>query len=87
MIVAPNSPSARAKARRQPATTPRHASGSVTAKNILGAEAPSVAAICSSRGLTSAKALRAERTSSGNDMTAIAASTPFQLKRISTPRS
>src|ERR1041384_7611122 len=47
---------------------PRAARGSVTAKKIFGPDAPSVAAICSSRGFTSAKALRAERTSNGKDM-------------------
>ena len=56
-------------------------------KKILSADAPRVAAICSSRGLTSAKEVRTDRTSSGKDITAIAMSTPFQLKTISTPRS
>ena len=56
-------------------------------KKIFSGDAPRVAAICSSRGFTSANEVRTERTSKGKDMTAMAIRTPFQLKTISMPRS
>src|SRR6516225_3374555 len=49
VIVAPNSPSARAKHNNRPATMPGKASGSVTVKNTKAGLAPSVAAASSSR--------------------------------------
>src|SRR2546428_1055465 len=86
-MVAPNSPSAREKASREPATIPLSARGTVIAKKTLSGEAPRVAAICSNLGFTSEKDVRVARTSKGKDMTAIAMRTPFQLKTISIPRS
>ena len=62
-IVAPNSPSARENASSAPATMPLYAKGIVMTKKIRSPEAPSVAAICSSRGFTSAKEVRTDRTS------------------------
>ena len=84
-IVAPNSPSAREKASTAPARTPRQASGSVTRKKADTGPQPSVRARPTSRGSTSSNAVRAERTSSGNDITAVARTTAFQVKTTSTP--
>ena len=75
------------KASSAPAIIPLYASGIVITKKILSEEAPRVAAICSNRGFTSAKEVRTDRTKSGKDITAMAMSTPFQLKTISMPRS
>ena len=47
MIVAPNSPIARAKPRTAPAASAGYASGSVIEKNTRSGDAPSVAAIAS----------------------------------------
>ena len=47
MIVAPNSPSARAKASTAPAVSPRAASGSVIVQNARQGPAPRVRATCS----------------------------------------
>ena len=48
---------------------------------------PSVRAMPTSRGSTSSNAVRAERTSSGNDMTAVAITTAFQVNTTSMPLS
>ena len=86
MIVAPNSPSARAKAKSTPARSPRRASGTVMVQKTRHGEAPRVRAICSRRGLVSSNATRAARTSSGNDMTPSAMATARQVKTTSMPR-
>ena len=46
---------------------------------------PSVRARPTSRGSTSSKAVRAERTSSGKDITAIASTTAFQVNTTTMP--
>src|SRR5438874_2287112 len=87
MTVAPNSPRAREKARTLPARMPRHASGRVTRKKARAGPQPRVRAIPTRRGSTSSKAVRAERTRSGNDITMAATKTAFQVQTISMPRS
>src|SRR5438552_869486 len=87
ITVAPNSPSARENARTVPATPPRHASGSVTRKNATRCPHPRVRAIPTSRGSTSSKAVRAERTSNGNAMVMVARSTAFHVNTTSIPRT
>src|SRR5207245_1381801 len=84
---APNSPRAREKARTLPARMPRHASGRVTRKKARAGPQPRVRAIPTRRGSTSSKAVRAERSRSGNDITMVASKTAFQVKTISMPRS
>lgn len=83
MIVAPNSPRARAKASNVPAIIPRAARGMVMVKNTRQFPAPSVRAICSNRGLTFSKATRAERTSNGSDITLNASNTARQVNMMS----
>ena len=83
MMVAPNSPSARAKANSMPPAIPRLARGSVIVKNTRHGPAPNVCATCSSRWFTSSKATRAERTSNGNDITPSAIKTPRQVNTMS----
>ena len=85
ITVAPNSPSARANARTVPARTPRQARGSVTRKNAAAGAQPSVRPRPTSRGSTPSNAVRAERTSSGNDMTAVASTTAFHVNTTSMP--
>jgi hypothetical protein len=86
VIVAPNSPSARAKARSAPVITPAMASGSVTVKNTRVRLAPSVRAASSSRGSTDSIARRTARTSSGKPMIAAASAAPVQRKANTIPR-
>src|SRR5438094_4566624 len=83
MIVAPNSPSARAKASTVPARMPRHARGSVTRKNAARGPQPSVRARPTRRGSTSSNPVRAERTRSGNAITIVASRTALQVKTTS----
>src|ERR1039457_318816 len=85
-IVAPNSPSERAKARRRPAAIPREAKGSVTVERTRTSLAPSVRATASRRGFTSSKATRAVRTRRGRDITIMATTTAFHVKTTSTPK-
>ena len=86
MIVAPNSPNARAKASSVPAQTPRRASGSVIVKKTRHSPAPSVRAICSKPGFTSSKAVRAARTNNGSDITASAITTARHVNTTSNPK-
>ena len=65
--------------------SPRQASGSVTRRKAAKGPQPSVRASPTRRGSTSSKAVRAERTSSGNDITAIASTTAFQVKTTTMP--
>ncbi len=83
MMVAPNSPRARAKASRQPARMPRFASGRVMNKKTRHSGAPRVRATCSISGRTSSMAARALRTNNGNDITDKASTTAFQVKTTS----
>ena len=85
-MVAPNSPSARAKASTAPASTDGHASGRLMVRKMRDGRAPSVAATLSYRALTCSKPARAVRTSSGSPITAIASTTAFQVKTTSMPR-
>jgi hypothetical protein len=83
MMVAPNSPSARANASSIPPMMPRAARGTVMVKKTRQPLAPSVRAICSRRGLTSSKATRAERINKGADITLKASKTARQVKIMS----
>ena len=84
-MVAPNSPIALANDRRNPAMIPREANGIVTVKTTRQNEAPSGSAICSSRGLTASKPTRAERTSNGKLIAAVASRTARHVNAISMP--
>ena len=84
--VAPNSPSARAKASSTPATMPRAASGSVTRKNTPAWHTPSTRAAFSSCASTFSKAARADLNTSGNATTAAAMTAPCQVKTSSMPQ-
>ena len=85
MIVAPNSPSARAKASTAPASTDGHASGRLIVRKMRAGDAPSVAATRSYRALTCSNPARAVRTRSGSPMIAIASTTAFHVKTTSIP--
>ena len=78
--VAPNSPSARAKASSTPASTPRQAIGSVTRKNSAHSPRPSTRAARSSCGSTPSKAARADFITSGNATIVAAITAPCQVK-------
>ena len=84
-MVAPNSPSARAKPSRAAAITLRRASGRVMVANTRTAPAPSVAAIRSKRWSTWSKPARMVITMSGRLITTIASTTAFQVKTTSMP--
>ena len=56
MIVAPNSPTPRAKASTAPAASPPAASGSATRRKVRPGDAPSVRAVSRSAGSTAANA-------------------------------
>ena len=84
--VAPNSPSARAKASNSPARMPRQASGSVTRKNTAASRRPSERAASSSCGSTVSNAARAALNTSGNDTTAAAITAACQLKISRMPK-
>ena len=80
MIVAPNSPSERAKPNTAPAMTPENESGRLSVKKTLSGLAPNVLAACSSLGSIASKACLIERTISGNAITAEANTAPRQEK-------
>src|SRR5690348_4899721 len=82
VIVAPNSPKARAKASASPATSPRNDKGRVMPKKIRHALAPRVAAACSSLRSTDSNAERSATTSSGNAITPAASAAPVQRNAI-----
>ena len=84
-IVAPNSPNARANARMNPAMIPLRAKGSVIVEITRNGLAPKLKATCSNRGFTSSNATLAVLTNNGNDITAIASTTAFQVKTMSKP--
>ena len=83
--VAPNSPSARAKARTRPATMPFRASGSVTSSAVRHSERPSVYAAFSSSRSTDSMAARAVRTSSGRAITVAAITAAYQVNATLQP--
>src|SRR6266581_2624129 len=68
VMVAPNSPSARANASTPPAMIPGMASGRVTVRNARAGPAPSVAAAASRRRSMASNDSRIARTISGNAM-------------------
>src|SRR5208282_2794781 len=84
-MVAPNSPIALANASKNPATIPLAASGIVTVRSTRQYDAPSVSAICSNRGLTDSKPTRADLTSSGKLIAAVASKTARHVNAMSTP--
>jgi hypothetical protein len=85
VIVAPNSPSERAKARIAPVTSPGQASGSVTVKKTRARLAPRVRPAASSRVSTASIAWRIARTISGKPMIAAASAAPVQRKAKTRP--
>jgi hypothetical protein len=80
VMVAPNSPSALAKASTAPATRPGQASGRVMVRNTFHGGAPRVAAACSRRRSTCSIDRRIARTISGKPITAQASAAPVQRK-------
>ena len=85
MMVAPNSPSDRAKPKSAAAITLRPASGRLIVQKIRIGPAPSVAAICSKRGFNCSKPARAVSAMIGRLITAIAMTTAFHVKTTSMP--
>src|SRR5690348_13688773 len=85
VMVAPNSPNARANASARPATSPRADSGRVIPKKIRHGPAPSVAAAFSSLRSTDSNALRSATTSKGNAITAAASAAPVQRNATERP--
>ena len=79
VIVAPNSPSERAKASTVPTIMPGSVNGNVIVKNTRQRPAPRVRAACSSLMSTPSSARRMARTISGKDITAAASTAPRQL--------
>ena len=68
VMVAPNSPRARAHESAVPASSEGRASGSITRKNVIASEARSVAAASSRRGSTVANPARAGAMKNGTAM-------------------
>src|SRR3954451_21546091 len=87
MIVAPNSPRPRAKARASPAASPPRASGSTTRKKVRPGPAPSVRAAATTSGSTASKAAIACRTYSGLDTKATASTTAVSVNGMLVPSS
>ncbi len=87
VMVAPNSPSARAKARIAPTSRPGTASGSETSTKRQAGLAPSVPAAASRRGSIVSKESRIARTISGNPITAQASAAPVQRNDSTMPTS
>jgi hypothetical protein len=86
VIVAPNSPSARAKDNTIPARMPGKINGKVTVAKIQKGPAPSVPAASSRRRSTASTDSRIARTISGNPITAQASAAPVQRKAKTMPR-
>jgi hypothetical protein len=86
VIVAPNSPIARAKARIMPATIPGAASGAVIVAKTMAAGAPRVLAAASSCGSTVSIDRRIARTISGKPITAAASAAPVQRNEKTRPQ-
>jgi hypothetical protein len=78
VMVAPNSPSALAKASTVPAAMPGIARGSVTVANTQSGDAPSVAAASSLLRSIASMARRMARTIRGKLITAAASAAPVQ---------
>ena len=86
VMVAPNSPSARAKASMVPAMMPGSASGSVMVAKLQNGLAPSVAAASSSRRSIASIDSRMARTISGNAMTPQEIAAPVQRNENTMPK-
>ena len=86
VMVAPNSPSARANDSTSPATMPGRASGSVTVANTSARCAPSVEAAASSFVSMASIESRIARTISGKPMMAQASAAPVQLNASTMPK-
>ena len=76
VMVAPNSPRLRAKARMTPTRMPGAINGKVTEQKLSNGEAPSVRAAASKRRSTFSSDSRIARTMSGKAMTAAAKAAP-----------
>ena len=87
MIVAPNSPSARAHAITMPAASAGAASGSVIQRMTLGSAAPSTRAASSSSRSTPAMPARADRMKNGAATKTWASTTAATVNGSETPRS
>lgn len=79
VIVAPNSPRLRAKAKIVPVKIPGRMSGRVTVMKTHLGDAPKVRAACSNPIFTSSKDNRMERTINGSAIIPAATAAPFQL--------
>ena len=89
MIVAPNSPTPRAKPSTSAASTPGIASGTVIVRNTRARPAPNVRAACSNLRSTPSSPSRIPRTISGSAITPAAIAAPVQRNRTppdSTPK-
>ena len=86
VMVAPNSPSARANASTAPAITPGMASGSVMLRNAQNRLAPSVAAASSSLLSIASNDSRIARTISGNAMMPQESTAPVQRNDSTMPK-
>ena len=86
VMVAPNSPSARAKHRTAPAMMPGKASGKVMVRNTRTRPAPSVPAASSSRRSIASSASRIGRTMSGKPMMPQDSAAPVQRNENTMPK-
>src|ERR1700676_4566311 len=87
VMVAPNSPSARAKQSTMPAMMPGSISGSVMVRTTMERLPPSVAAAASSRRSTASSDKRMARTMSGSPMIAAASAAPVQRNAKTIPKA
>ena len=85
MIVAPNSPSARAQARMAPPASTGIASGTMTLRKTCHSPLPSMRAASSSSRWVLAKAPRAERMKNGAETNVCASTTAAVVNAISSP--
>lgn len=86
VMVAPNSPSARAQVRAAPAISPGATIGSVTVRNTRTGEAPSEAAVSSYRGRSPPSAPSSEMTRNGIATNVAASTAPEVWKGNVTPK-
>ena len=85
VIVAPNSPHARAKPKIVPAKIPGAAKGSVIRRMIKKGLRPKVLAASSHVGSIASRAIRMARTISGSAITPAASAAAFHVKAKETP--
>jgi hypothetical protein len=86
VMVAPNSPMERAKARIMPAISPGAISGRVMVRKTQAGLAPSVLAAASSRWSTPSMESRMARTMSGKPIMAQASAAPVQRNEKTSPK-